>query len=410
MTRLWSVVKWTAFALTAVALCPVVSCGSGGGGAAPAIPSTTAASTLAQESTTSAVTSLPPPTLAVPPLAGDLVVAAINLADATPRWTSPKTDELRGVSDVIAGDGLVFVRSGYCGNFVGVALNPTSGAVVWRTDPVLAEVGRNSGVTGLVASGVVVVPSSSQRLVGLDTATGHPLWTSDVGELAAESDSLVVLRSPIDGSVHVLDRVTGKQDWSVPTNPPSTPNPHIAKSVSAAVDGDRVYLRAEADVTAYAAKTGKQQWTTPVGSMDGAIVLRGLDVVLTQSNGGVVALDAADGRQRWFLPNNTGTEQLGLSDAKMADGNLYLPVGPSVSALDLATGEPRWPMPSGLSMIYPLAAGDGRVLLSASGRLQLLDAATGTTLWTGSTPTAPSAAVYTLDRDNLYLAWSCGGG
>jgi hypothetical protein len=90
-------------------------------------------------------------------LAGDLVVAAINLADATPRWTTPKTDELRGVSDVIAGDGLLFVRSGYCGNTVGVAVNPASGAVVWRTDPALSlsEVGRNSVVTGMVANGVV---------------------------------------------------------------------------------------------------------------------------------------------------------------------------------------------------------------------------------------------------------------
>ena len=47
----------------------------------------------------------------------------------------PQSDELRGVSEVIADDGLVFVRSGYCDNNVLAALDPTSGAVVWRTAP-----------------------------------------------------------------------------------------------------------------------------------------------------------------------------------------------------------------------------------------------------------------------------------
>ena len=63
-------------------------------------------------------------------------------------------------------------------------------------------------------------------------------------------------------------------------------------------------------------------------------------------------------------------------------------------------------------MVYPLAAGDGRVLLSDSGGLHLLDAATGTVLWDHPYPVDPQdngPAVYTLDRDNLYLARSCGG-
>ena len=44
---------------------------------------------------------------------------------------------------------------------------------------------------------------------------------------------------------------------------------------------------------------------------------------------------------------------------------------------------------------------------------QEVDAATGTELWGDSAPVnaqAIDANSYTLDRDNLYLGWSCGGG
>ncbi len=156
---------------------------------------------------------------------------------------------------------------------------------------------------------------------------------------------------------------------------------------------------------------GNQQWSTSVGPGDPAALLRGLDVLLTQSNGGVVALDAADGRQRWSVPNNTAAEQLSLNDARVSDGNLYLPLGPSVTAFDLATGNSRWQAP-GTFLIA--AAGNGRVLLSGVGGMHLMDAATGTDLWNNTAPANPQLragpATYALDSDSVYLGWNCGGG
>ena len=189
------------FALTALVLCPLMGCGSGGDGAARSSTLATASTVTQATSTTApvsstpaAVTSAPTTSVAAWPLAGDVVAAAINLADATVRWTTPKTDTLRGVSDVSGGDGLVVVRSGYCDNNVGVALNPTSGALLWRTDSTLHidEINRAPGVPAVIAAGVVVMPTAG-RLVGVDSQTGQTRWTSDIGQLAAESEAAVVL-------------------------------------------------------------------------------------------------------------------------------------------------------------------------------------------------------------------------
>ena len=257
-------------------------------------------------------------------------MAAISLDDATTRWTTPRSDDLRGVSDVIVGAGLVFVRSGYCDNHVAAALDPTTGAVVWRTDPGLQidEVSRAAGVPGLVAHGIVIM-LVSQRVVGLDTATGLPKWTSEVGQLVAESESAVVVWSPVAGLIRVLDRVTGAELWTLRTNEPLQPrapspgpaNPADAPPfVSAAADEERVYIRVDSEVTAHAALDGTQQWSTSVGTPGPAVLLSGLDVLLTESNGGIVALDATDGRQRWSIPNNTAAEQLSLNESRVSDG------------------------------------------------------------------------------------------
>ena len=176
-----------------------------------------------------------------------------------------------------------------------------------------------------------------------------------------------------------------------------------------------MYIRVQNEVTAYEAPNGNQQWSATVGPFGESgetpgFLLRGGDVLLTESDGAVVALDAANGSQRWSVPNNTGTEQLALTDAQIADGNLYLSSGGSLTAFDLATGTQRWQAPS---QSYLAAAGGGRVLLTVVGRPQMVDTAAGTELSNDTAPPIPQGnvgpAIYEIDGDNLYLGWSCGG-
>lgn len=434
-TRHWAGAGWWVFALTILAMCLAASCASGDSGSARSIPSSalgTAPATATTPDTASSTTAMPdtaPSTAVVPdtplggaaPIASDLAVAAINIDDATTRWTMPRSDDLRGVSNVIVGGGLVVVQSGFCDNNVATALDPATGAVLSRTDPSLPidEVSRPPGVPGLVAYDIVTM-FSSQRVVGLDTATGQAKWIADIGGLVAESESVMVVWSPVAGLIRVLDRVTGAELWTLRTNPPlpspsPTPGPanpaDLPPFVSAAADGERVYIRVDSEVTAHAATDGTRQWSTSVGPRAGvpAALLPGLDVLMTESNGGIVALDAANGRQRWSIPNNTGAEQLALNEARVSDGNLYLSLGSSVTAFDLATGKQRWQAPG----TFPLAAGNGRVLLAGVGRMYLMDAATGTDLWsnTAANPQLLAGpAAYALDSDSVYLGWNCGGG
>ena len=279
--------------MTILAMCLVASCGSDGNGSAPSIPSSalgTAPSTAATPDTAPAVAAVPdtaPDGAAVPdtapgaaaPIASDLAVAAINVDDATTRWTMPRSDDLRGVSNVLVGAGLVVVQSGFCDNHVATALDPATGAVLWRTDPSLPidEAQRAFGVPGLVAQDIVIMPSS-QRVVGLDTATGQAKWTAEIGDaLVAEAESMVVVWSPTAGLIRVLDRVTGAELWTLRTNPPlpspsPTPGPanpaDLPPFVSAAADDERVYIRVDSEVTAHAAMDGNQQWSKSVGSGD----------------------------------------------------------------------------------------------------------------------------------------------
>ena len=335
------------------------------------------------------------------------MVAAFDIGTGATRWTIPMSDKLRGISDLAVDESHVFAQSGFCDNNVVAALDPTTGATTWRTAPELQIIEGN--VTGrshvLAESGILLMEELApepQATVALDTNTGQAKWTNE-GQILAESPTVVVLLTQPPGTVTVLDRVTGNELWSTQTS----------VGVTVGADADTVYLRTDDHVTAADAATGTVRWTAPAAPMnDPAQLLAGDGVVVTESkDGGVVALKTADGSEAWTEPNTTGAERLSLSDAWLADGNLYLSEG-QLSVLDLTTGKRRWQVPTDLGQISVLGANGGRVLASGSGgQLHLLDAATGTELWDDAAAAGAEAVpgTYELGQDAVYVGVKCGG-
>lgn len=93
-------------------------------------------------------------------------------------------------------------------------------------------------------------------------------------------------------------------------------------------------------MTAYDALTGTESWSVPVGSRDGrGEILPALDVVLTDSDGGIVALNRAAGseRSRLFDPSYP----ISVDESMVADGNLYTRDLSTLMAVDLDNGRTR---------------------------------------------------------------------
>jgi hypothetical protein len=89
-----------------------------------------------------------PPRVVPPPLRAILLWRR-STDGATTRWTMPRSDDLRGVSNVLVGAGLVIVQSGFCDNNVATALDPATGAVLWRTDRACRSTRQRLWRTGL---------------------------------------------------------------------------------------------------------------------------------------------------------------------------------------------------------------------------------------------------------------------
>ncbi len=329
---------------------------------------------------------------------------------------------------MVGDEPLAFVQSGYCGDDVVVAIDPATGATVWRTPPDVAvgEQTIDSGVIAPVFGNVLVtqvVQPDQLLMVGLDIATGQPKWTIGGGVVLAASAAALVVWSLREGIVRVIDPATGSELWTVRTNAPidvDTTEPPTAgealPEVTAAAGDGLVYLDVDKTITGSDAATGTQRWSVAMpGSPSGpANIAAGGDVVLVEDGGGITALDATTGAERWTVPNTTDVEQLSLHDGFVADGNLYLPGPPSVMAIDLATGQTRWSMPIAMGLgIELIAAGGGRVLIQdQNNRLHLKDAVTGAEEWDAAVAAQRTltGGTYQLDNDTIYITWPCGGG
>ena len=178
--------------------------------------------------------------------------------------------------------------------------------------------------TPAVADGIVVVGTQAGdvRAFSTDDADGSS-WTFDAPDDLIGSPSIVdgtvfvatratsVDAKPGVGHVYALDAVTGRQLWEY-VQPAWTESISKLSGVSPrdllvlTVDSTTVYVNGDGPaghvVTALSATSGEVVWSRSFDVAGGAApVVSGDTLYLSRPDGGVYALDAATGDQRWRL-------------------------------------------------------------------------------------------------------------
>lgn len=281
------------------------------------------------------------------------------------------------------------------------------------------------------AAGVLVVSrdrDGSGRILAFDLPTGRPLWTrSDRGRVLDDGETfdggarllppglvLVTGRERLTA----LDPRTGEQRWDVPDVVDCPGGQSVTRA------GDLLVLTGicrSTEVTALRADTGERAWTTtisgtpqPTRRAERPPLVAGGAVLFTVrvGDGGgperLVAVDLADGRQRWSRPTVVGVLPSTVVGGRFVTVESGVPTAGgrravTAAALDPATGRPVWtvPLPADepAGDVRRVAGSDGQRLyvLSArtaggpgSVRLAVVDAAgrlAGTAAFAGCEPT-----------------------
>jgi eukaryotic-like serine/threonine-protein kinase len=272
-------------------------------------------------------------------------MVAVGAAPGRQLWRTPLDEELIG-SPAVA-DGLVYVYGGsYHDDPRGrlFALSASTGKVVWQVATHGGQCGGAAAYhkTPQVAGGVVVLRGPAGHLSGLDARSGRERWRVPTGDVPVASTSARVIvgvpepgSTQTPGALRALDRRTGRTLWTTRFRP---------GELTERLDLD--------DAKA------------PIAAATDAVVLTqvGPNPYLPPGVSGLVALDAATGRERWRTTlGYVAQADPALSESATVVTTLrgpmtpaaYLTVDPktlpapayAVDALDVATGASRWTWP-----------------------------------------------------------------
>jgi hypothetical protein len=292
------------------------------------------------------------------------------------------------------------------------ALSGRGGALVvgrfhhlpWRASPLeTAPANRKSASASptrrrLLTAGVL---AAAAGLLAVLTHTGHappPLigeadaaatyvpapsdirqWVTPLGATASDHPPLatggLLLVPCADDRLRVIDAVTGAILDHVPLDAPLTAGPALA--------GSRILAGFETgSLVSWSAEGLQPQWRSVVGSGNGGaprtIVVDG-DWVWTTSAGAVIALDIADGRERWRRSFTDGT----VRHLNVANGvAVGVADGGELFAFNPATGQNRWTQSIGTELVGEPLLGEGHVMVTEGwGRVTAFKLTRGTPQW-----------------------------
>lgn len=220
-----------------------------------------------------------------------------------------------------AEDGVV-----YAGSPAGrvYAIEAQTGTLRWST--VIAADGKTTVFDPITRDGMVVASyttftaPNTGGIVGLDRATGRERWRAQYAAVDSSApsgavggplfvDDTVVAASGT-GAIHAFDRATGKIRWSLPaeeqtTNRPDEP-PRSGFRALAQTGRTLIAASLSGRVVAYDKNTQQRVWSyngVPKGSAGIRLAGDEQTVYVPYLSGVLVALNAADGSERWTRGN-----------------------------------------------------------------------------------------------------------
>ncbi|SEF18673.1 PQQ-binding-like beta-propeller repeat protein [Jiangella alba] len=240
-------------------------------------------------------------------------------------------------------------------------------------------------------------------LHAVDLATGERLWeypvpSSIVGTPAVLGDTVFV--GTLRAQLFAVDRHTGELVWQRDTEDAPEPNNQRAYGYySPAVADGKVYWAYQTRygpagqglLVALDPADGSELWASPMAGAtmsDGTPAIAGGQVFVgSQTADQVLAFDAATGQRQWQSSAVLGGWQDGIPAA--ADGRVFIGSNNGIIARDAATGRDLWSyrsphasrVSSGATPSAPAVAGDVVYMGFPSGAVTALDARTGAVLW-----------------------------
>lgn len=252
--------------------------------------------------------------------------------------------------------------------------------------------GQGAVVVDPVVVGDTLLVQRGDTLYALGLPDGRPLWQfkgqgSTVHPPAVAGETVLWLSEPeadssgqATGLLHALDLASGAPRWEAPLR-------DLNVIGGAVVRDDTVYV--STPPAAFDLATGRPRWQAAVGGLGvGAPALSEsgdtlyVGLVNPDGNGGaLVALDTADGRERWRA--DLGSAILSpLERVWVAGQTVVVPLlAPQLVGLDAATGQERWRFEPPVPRIGAVTVEGGRVWLALrNANFFALDAANGRTV------------------------------
>lgn len=303
-----------------------------------------------------------------------------------------------------------------------VSATGSNGATLWQTDltPASDRADDASGGGLALGGGLVFATTGFSELVALDPASGAAVWRQKFDAAPAGAPAYAdgrVYVTARDGSAWGLSATDGKVLWTLPGQPGSG----VTGGTSPAVDGRQVIFPFSSGLMIAADKTsGQGLWNAYVAGqrqgrayasvrdVTGDPVIAGGVVYAATSSGRIVAVNADTGLPVWSAGEGA------VSPPLVAGGSVFVVNDEDqLVRLNASSGEVIWrvdlpyfvkdklPKRKTIYAYYgPILAGGRLVVTSSGGSVQSFDPASGTLVGSAELPggaaTGPAVAGGTL--------------